>query len=189
MVMKTRTTLNARLLWVFIAFAMNLLAPSLSLATSGTEIDIKVQATLKQFVNEVGGAEEFLKKSAGILVFPSVLKAGLVVGGEYGEGALLINNQTANYYSTASASFGFQMGIQSKAIVLVFMTQSALNSFRNNDGWEAGVDGSVAVVEWGVGKDINTVNTAYPIVGFVFDNKGLMLNLTLEGSKFTKIVR
>jgi len=73
--------------------------------------------------------------------------------------------------------------------VIVFLAKDALEKFRNSSGWEAGVDGSVAIVEFGVGKDINTINIQDPIVGFVFSNKGLMYNLTLEGSKMTKIVR
>ena len=93
------------------------------------------------------------------------------------------------YYSTAAASIGFQLGAQSKSIVLVFLAEKALSDFRNSDGWKAGVDGSVALVEWRVGEDINTVDIKDPIIGFVFSNKGLMYNLTIEGSKFTKIVR
>ncbi len=124
-----------------------------------------------------------------MLVFPSVIKAGLVFGGEYGEGVLRIGGKSVEYYSTAAASFGFQLGAQSKTVILVFLEAGALNAFRASDGWKAGVDGSVAVVKWGVGGDINTVDIKDPIVGFVFNNKGLMYNLTLEGSKFTKIVR
>ncbi len=112
-----------------------------------------------------------------------------MIGGEYGEGALRIHNKTVEYYSTAAASIGFQLGAQSKAVVLVFMNDDALADFRKSDGWEAGVDGSVALIEWGVGEDINTNDIKDPIIGFVFNNKGLMYNLTIEGSKFTKIIR
>lgn len=160
-----------------------------SWAASKTEIDINVQSALKRFQKEVNGGKAFLDKAAGVLVLPEVLKAGFGIGGEYGEGALMVNHKTVEYYSTASASIGFQIGAQSKSIVLVFMNEKSLSQFRRNDGWEAGVDGSVAVAEWGAGKDINSVNIEDPIVGFVFSNKGLMYNLTIEGSKFTKIVR
>ena len=158
-------------------------------AASREEIDIEVKAALERFRTEVGGGEEFLNKAEGVLVFPSVIKAGFGVGGEYGEGALLIKGKTVDYYNTAAASIGFQLGAQLKTIVIVFLAKDALEKFRNSSGWEAGVDGSVAIVEFGVGKDINTINIQDPIVGFVFSNKGLMYNLTLEGSKMTKIVR
>ncbi len=92
-----------------------------------------------------------------------------------------------DYYNTAAASIGFQLGAQQKTVILVFMNDPALQQFRDSEGWKAGVDGSVAVVEWGVGEDINTTDIKDPIVGFVFSNKGLMYNLTLEGAKFTKL--
>lgn len=156
-------------------------------AASKAEIDIKVESSLERFKEEVNGAEKFLQKAKGVLVFPDVVKAGFGIGGEYGEGALLINGEIADYYSTAGASIGFQFGAQFKTVMLVFLEQNALEDFRNSDGWEAGVDGSVALVELGAGKDINSVNFDDPIVGFVFSNKGLMYNLTLEGSKMTKL--
>lgn len=161
--------------------------PGMAAADSAAEIDIKVDETLAEFSREVKGGARFLDRASGVLVFPSVLKAGFGIGGEYGEGALRIGGKTVDYYNTAAASIGFQIGAQSKSIVIVFMNSEALADFRNADGWKAGVDGSVAVVEWGVGEDINTVDIKDPVIGFVFGNKGLMYNLTLEGSKFTKI--
>jgi len=142
---------------------------------------------LEKFKEEVSGAEKFLEKAEGVLVFPDVVKAGFGIGGEYGEGALLIKGKTVDYYSTAAVSIGFQFGAQFKTVMLIFLKKEALDKFRNSSGWEAGVDGSVALIELGVGKDINTVNIEAPIVGFVFSNKGLMYNLTLEGSKMTKL--
>ncbi len=156
-------------------------------AASKVEIDIKVEAALDKFKNEITGGEQFVDRAKGILVFPEVVKAGFGIGGEYGEGALLINRNTIDYYNTVAASFGFQLGAQLKTIILVFLKDNALDKFRNSSGWEAGVDGSVALIELGVGKDINTINIEEPIVGFVFSNKGLMYNLTLEGSKITRL--
>lgn len=161
--------------------------PGSAAAASAQEIDIKVDATLDQFVEKVQGGSRFLDSAAGVLVFPSVFKAGVGIGGEYGEGALRIDGKTVDYYSTAAASIGFQLGAQKKSIVLVFMTDKALRDFRDSKGWKAGVDGSVALVEWGAGEDINSVDIRDPIAGFVFNNKGLMYNLTLEGSKFSRI--
>jgi lipid-binding SYLF domain-containing protein len=156
---------------------------------SATEINIKADSALQRFKDEVPGGKEFLKRAKGVLVFPSIIKAGIGIGGEYGEGALRIGGKTVEYYSTAAVSIGFQLGAQSKTLVIVFLQNDALTEFRASDGWKAGVDGSVAVVEWGVGEDINTTDIKDPIVGFIFSNKGLMFNLTLEGSKFTKIIR
>ena len=158
-----------------------------SYAASKEEINIEVSVALEKFKEEVMGAEKFLKKAEGILVFPDVVKAGFGIGGEYGEGALLIKGKTVDYYNTAAASIGFQFGAQFKTVMLIFLKKDALDKFRNSSGWEAGVDGSVALIKLGVGKDINTINFEDPIVGFVFSNKGLMYNLTLEGSKMTKL--
>ena len=163
--------------------------PGTSYAKSAKEIDIRVDTALERFNNDIKGGKEFLKTSKGVLVFPSVIKAGIGIGGEYGEGALRINGKTVDYYSTAAASIGFQLGAQSKTVIVVFMQEDALKKFRASSGWEAGVDGSVALIELGAGGTIDTTNIKSPIVGFVFGNKGLMYNLTLEGSKYTKIVR
>ena len=166
-----------------------LLPANQAYADSKQEINSKVRVTLKEFKKTVPGANIFLKKAKGVLVFPEIVKAGLGIGGEYGEGALLINNKTQAYYSTASASIGFQFGVQVKSVVIIFLQTKALNKFRNSNGWKAGVDGSIALVKIGTGKSIDSATHNKPIVGFVFANKGLMYNLTLEGSKFTKIVR
>ena len=156
-------------------------------AASSVEIDIEVEAAIKRFKVEVPGAEKFLAKAEGVLVFPDVVKAGFGIGGEYGESALLIKGKTVDYYSTAAASIGFQLGAQFKTVMMVFLKKNALDKFRKSSGWEAGVDGSVALIELGAAKDINSINYEDPIVGFVFSNKGLMYNLTLEGSKITKL--
>lgn len=163
--------------------------PGLVHAASAQEIDIKVDAALERFKEEVMGSDKFLNKAKAVLIFPEVIKVGFGIGGEYGEGALRINNKTVEYYSTAAASIGFQLGAQIKTVILVFLDNTELKRFRNSSGWEAGVDGSVAILEYGTGKDINTINIEDPIVGFVISNKGLMYNLTLEGSKLTKIKR
>jgi len=156
-------------------------------AASKRVIDIEVGEALERFYKEVGGAKKFASIAEGMLVFPSVFKAGFGIGGEYGEGALLIKGKTVDYYSTAAASIGFQLGAQSKTVIIVFTSKSALEKFRHSDGWEAGVDGSVALVDLGAGGTIDTSTIKDPIVAFVFGNKGLMYNLTLEGSKYSKL--
>lgn len=157
--------------------------------SSAYEINTRIDAQLKRFVKEVGAGEEFLSSAKGVLVFPRVIKAGFGIGGEYGEGALRINGETVEYYNTAAGSIGFQLGAQSKAIFVLFMNDDALAKFRRSDGWKAGVDGSISLIKVGAAGAIDSHNTKDPIIGFVLTNKGLMYNLTLEGTKMSKIVR
>jgi len=173
-------------LLLILIFLSSLIPERRAFGASATEIDIGVNATLKRFKSDIAGGSEFLSRAKGVLVFPSIIKVGFVFGGEYGEGALRIRGKTVYYYNTAAASFGFQLGAQKKSLVQVFLNSSALQNFRNSKGWKAGVDGSVAFIKWGVGEDINTTDIKDPIVGFVFNNKGLMYNLSIEGAKFTK---
>lgn len=156
-------------------------------AGSAAEIDEGVKSSLERFAKEIDGGKAFLEGAKGLLVFPKIYKGGIVVGGEYGEGALLIGNKTVDYYSSAAVSVGWQLGAQSKTVVVAFMTMESLEKFRNSSGWKAGVDGSVALVDMGAGKSLDTKTIKDPVVGFVFGQKGLMYNLTLEGSKFEKI--
>jgi lipid-binding SYLF domain-containing protein len=155
--------------------------------TKRQEIDTSVNSALKKLSSTVPGSRELVNKARGVLVFPSVLAAGLGVGGEYGEGALRIGGKSVDYYSTASASFGLQIGAQSKAIIFLFMTQEALDKFRNSAGWTAGVDASVAVVKAGANGDIDLNTATKPVIVFVMTNEGLMANLTVEGTKITKL--
>ena len=158
-------------------------------AATAKEIDVSVDVALDRFKNEVEGANEFLKNAKGVLVIPNVIRIGFGLGGEYGEGALLIDGKTVDYYSAAAGSFGFQIGAQSKNIIIIFMDENALTNFRDSLGWRAGVDGSVALIDTGAGGSVDTNNMKHPIVGFVFGVKGLMVNLSLEGSKFTKLAK
>jgi len=153
------------------------------------EINTGVDATLEQFKNDIKGGEEFLKSAKGVLVFPNVIKAGFIIGGAYGEGALRIAGETVDYYNTVAASWGFLAGAQSVRTIIVFMQEDALQKFRESKGWEAGVDGNVTLVNIGASGTIDTTTIKDPIVGFVFGNKGLMADLSLTGSKYTKIVR
>jgi len=157
---------------------------SSAMAAPAQEIDAKVDATLKIFRAQVPGAAQYLSVAKGVLVFPSVFRAGVGIGGEYGEGALRINGKTVEYWSTASASIGFTFGAQSKSLVMIFLDEAELVKFRHSEGWRAGIDGSVAFVEWGKTENVDTINTKDPILGFAFGNKGLMANVALEGSKF-----
>lgn len=180
---------HTRVLWtvILVSFLAFFAIARGAVAASAEEINTKVNGTLDEFKKQVPGGAEFLAKASGALVFPTITKAGLVIGGEFGEGALRVGGQTVDYYNIASASFGLQIGAQQYSIVMVFLNKEALQKFRDSKGWEAGVDGSVAVAEWGAGDDINTKTFEDPIVAFVFGNKGLMAGVSIEGSKITKI--
>jgi len=161
--------------------------PVASYAATASEIDAGVNASLDRFVKEVKGAQEFLNAAKGVLIIPKVMQGGLIVGGEYGEGALRISGKTVGYYNIASASLGPQIGAEQKDIILVFMSQKVLKKFRTSENWRAGVDAKVTVVNVGVDDSLSTMKFKQPVVGFVFSQKGLMAGVTIEGSKFTKL--
>ena len=159
----------------------------MAFAGSASEIDWGVKNTLEKFYSQVHEGKKLVHDAKGVLVFPAVYKGGIGLGGEYGEGALLIKGKTVDYYNTAAASIGLQLGVQKKSIVIVFTQEDALTKFQASSGWKAGVDASIAVVQVGAGGAMDTSKLNQPILGFIFDQAGLMYNLTLEGAKFTKI--
>jgi lipid-binding SYLF domain-containing protein len=161
--------------------------PVATYAATANEIDASVNASLDRFVKEVKGAKEFLDAAKGVIVIPKVMQGGLIVGAEYGEGALRIGGKTVGYYNIASGSFGYQIGAQEKDIILVFMNRAVLKKFRTSENWRAGVDAKVTVINVGVDDSLSTMTVKQPVVGFVFGQKGLMAGATLEGSKFTKM--
>jgi lipid-binding SYLF domain-containing protein len=177
------------LMLMLLAMQATVAAPATTEAASAAVINAEVDATFHSFVEQIGGARELANKAAGILVFPSVVKAGMGFGGEYGEGLLLVHQRPAGYYNLISASFGFQLGVQERSVIIMFMTDEALADFDRKAGWKIGIDGSVAIVTLGVGGSIDTDQITSPVVGFILDPKGLMYNLTLEGSKITRISR
>jgi lipid-binding SYLF domain-containing protein len=158
-----------------------------AVAASKAEIDAEVRQALQDFRKHTAAGHELAQKAAGMLVFPSVIKAGVGIGGEYGEGALLVKGRTVAYYNLAAASIGFQLGAQARSQIVLFMNDRVLAEFRNSKGWKAGVDGSVALATLGAGGAVDTETAKQPIIGFIFSNKGLMYNLTFEGSKITRI--
>lgn len=182
-------TLFSALFLIAIAAGAIVATPRAGEAASAAAIDADANETLHSFVRQTGGARELANKAAGILVFPSVVKAGFGIGGEYGEGLMIVDKRPAGYYNLVSASFGFQLGVQARSVIIMFMTKSALKSFDRRAGWKVGVDGSVAIINIGIGGSIDTDQVTQPVIGFVFDQKGLMYNLTLEGSKISRIKR
>jgi lipid-binding SYLF domain-containing protein len=182
-----RISLSVLTIIVALAFISCMAFVKRAEAASAKEIDIKADSSLEDFVKKVGGGKKFLDEAKGVLVFPSVLKAGFGIGGQYGEGALRVGGKSIDYYSIASASIGFQAGAQEMTIVIVFLEKNELDKFQRSEGWEVGVDGSVALVTLGAGASIDTMNIKDPVVGFIFNNKGLMYNLALQGTKITKL--
>ena len=164
----------------------NIWPSAAALAASAKEINAGVDDAIVKFEKEVKGGKAFLTSSKGMLVFPRVLKGGAGFGGEYGEGALRIGGKSAEYYNMFQGSFGLQLGGEVKTVYLVFLDEEALKRFRQSEGWKAGVDGSVSLVTLGAGGAIDTNNLKEPIVAFVLGQKGLMYNLSFEGTKFTK---
>lgn len=156
-------------------------------AKSAKEIDANVDTALELFQSKVFDAKDLLNKAKGVLVFPKVIKGGIGIGAEYGVGALRIQGKTVDYYNTITGSFGFQLGGQVKSLYLFFMDEQALKDFQSSDGWKAGVDGSIALITVGFDGSVDTFKTDQPIIAYVLGQKGLMYNLTLEGSKFNKI--
>ncbi len=156
-------------------------------AASKAKIDRRTDEALAEFRDTIGGADAVLAKAAGVLVFPKVIKAGIGIGGERGQGALRINGKTVAYYSTHSASIGLQLGAQARRQIIIFLDPEALTKFRASSGWEIGVDASVTAITLDAGGTIDTTQLNEPIVAFIFDGKGLMYNLSLEGSKISRI--
>jgi lipid-binding SYLF domain-containing protein len=158
-------------------------------AASAEVIDDKVSQALAVFSREVPAAAQLLAAASGVLVFPEVMKMGFGIGGEYGEGALLVDDQGAGYFATAGASFGLQMGAESKTQVILFMDPRVLRKFRRSNGWEAGVDGTITAATLASDGGLDPAIAEQPIIGFMFSNRGQMYNLTLEGTKITRIKR
>ena len=156
-------------------------------ASKRQAIDASVDATLSRLYSTVKGSRELVAKSRGVLVFPDVIQAGFIVGGQTGNGALRVGGSTVGYYNTSSLSVGLQAGAQSKAVVFLFMTQDALTKFRGSDGWAAGADASVAVVKIGANGAVDTTTATSPVQVFVLTNAGLMGDVSVNGTKVTRL--
>ncbi len=162
-------------------------AATISVAATKAEIDQRVTATLTEF-NALTPANQSLgKKAAGMLVFPKVTKAGVGVAGEFGEGALQVNGKTVGYYSISAASVGLTLGIAEHSEIIMFMTQESLNKFTKSNGWSIGADAGITVVSMAASGEYDSKTQQKPILAFAFAEKGLIGDLSLEGSKISKI--
>ncbi len=158
-----------------------------SYAKTAKEIDASTDAVMDRFHKQVKDSKDVVKNAKGMLVFPSVKKGALIIGGEYGKGALRISGKTVDYYRMISGSVGFQIGGQAKDIIIAFMSTEALKKFRNSKGWQAGADGNIALITVGAGETAMSAMNKNPIVAFVFDVKGLIADISFKGAKFTKL--
>tara|TARA_Y100001949_G_C15911630_1_gene297088 strand:- start:12 stop:647 length:636 start_codon:yes stop_codon:yes gene_type:complete len=154
---------------------------------SASEIDRDAELALDLLTREIVESKLILNQAYGYLVFPRIVKVGMGIGLETGEGVLKVSELSTDYYRISSGSLGFQAGAQAKAVVIAFMTEDLLNSFQNNPGWKVGVDGHVTVIDRGLSQSLDSDNILDSVVAFVFDSRGLMYSLTLEGSVFTKL--
>ncbi len=160
---------------------------SFTYAASKVEINRDVDTALRKLFDSTPQAKMLSEKAKGILVFPSMVKGGFIVGAQYGDGALRKGGKTVGYYRSVAASYGLQAGVQSFGYVLFFMNDAALAYLKKSKGWEIGVGPSIVVVDKGVAKTLTTTTAKDDIYAFIFDQKGLMAGLGLQGTKVTKI--
>lgn len=181
---------------VILALALGCLALSLSpfLATTSSarsktpqEINTEVDAALVLFSHQVRGGQELLNSAKGVLVIPNVVKAGLGLGGEYGEGALRVGGKTVAYYNIAGGSMGFEIGAEKKDLVLLFLQDEVLKHFETSSDWTAGFDVAVTFIDTGKEGYTDTVAMNNPVIAYVFGERGLMLDASIEGTKFSRM--
>jgi len=150
-------------------------------------INADVDNALARLYREAGGSQELVARSAGVLVFPSVISGGFIIGGSHGQGALRKGGQTAGFYSTSAVSAGLLAGGQSRALYILFMTPDALRRFEQSSGWTAGVDASVTLVNVGASGRVDTQTAQQPVIGFVLSNVGFMADLSLNGTRISRL--
>jgi len=156
-------------------------------AASAREIDRNADATLRALYAANPGARQLGQRARGILVFPRIVKGGFILGGQSGDGVLLLNGRKAAYYNISAASFGLQAGVQSFSYVLFFMNNAALDYLRRSKGWAIGSGPSVVVADQGMARSLTSTTLTQDVYAFPFGQKGLMAGLGLEGSKITSI--
>jgi len=169
-----------------ISLIISFMATSNINASKVDEIDAAIDSALERFTNEIQGGATYLKGARGVLVIPKMIKAGVILGLEFGEGALIVDEIKVQYYRAFTTSLGIQVGVGRKDLVILFFDDAAMDDFLYSSGWEVGVDGSVALFTIGAGGSADTITSKDPIVGFVFGHKGLIAGISLEGTKFSK---
>ena len=185
--MKSKGNLKNLAMVTFVVLAIAFAQAPVASAATAKEIDTSADAALDRFKAQVKVADEYLKAAKGILVVPGVARAGFILAGQFGEGALRAAGKTADYYRMVSGSVGLTVGVEKYDMVIIFMTAEALKKFQDSKGWEAGVDASVTMIKAGAAGTVETLRSQSPVVGFIFDQKGLYGDASVRGAKFTKI--
>ena len=169
------------------------LVPSLGRAETADVIDTRVNLAMRELLAESAAARSLAERARAVLIMPSVVKGGFVIGGAYGEGALRLKatnyERTAGYYSVAAASLGLQVGVQRTSQALFFLTDEALTDFRVADGWEIGADAEVTLADRGASVQVTSTAYEKPVVAMVFGEDGLMVGASLEGAKYSPVRR
>ncbi len=180
--------------WVKSVSILSVVIGTLSLLSSeaGAESAASMERAARKALNELyettPGAKALADDAVGVLVFPSIVKGGFVFGAQYGTGVLFKGNEAHGYYSTASASFGLQAGVQKFGYALFFMTQEDLSWLKKSNGWELGVGPSITIVDKGIASSISTTTAQKGVYAFFFDQRGLMAGVGLQGTKVTRII-
>jgi lipid-binding SYLF domain-containing protein len=172
---------------MIIMVLFNAAMTAVAMAASASQIDKNSTNALTSLYKNVPGAKALGDKSVGVLVFPSIVKGGFLIAGQYGDGALRKNGKTVGYYRSLAASYGFQAGIQAYGYVLFFMDDDSLQYLDKSAGFELGTGPSLVVLDSGFGKNLSTTTLQNGIYAFIFDQKGLMGGVGIQGTKITKI--
>jgi lipid-binding SYLF domain-containing protein len=183
----THVGITAVILGFAMSLALNAVAPDVSLAASASAINRDASAALTKLYSHTPGAKALGDKAVGVLVFPSIVKGGFIIAGQFGDGALRKNGRSVAYYRSLAASYGFQAGIQAYGYVLFFMDNASLQYLNASDGWEVGTGPSLVILDSGFGKNFTTTTLQKGVYAFIFDQKGLMGGIGIQGSKITKI--
>jgi lipid-binding SYLF domain-containing protein len=170
-----------------ITLVFNVFIPTMALAASASAIDRDARAALAKLYAHTPSAKTLADKAVGVLVFPSIVKGGFIIAGQFGDGALRKGNKTVAYYRSLAASYGFQAGVQAFGYVLFFMDDASLQYLDNSAGFELGTGPSLVVLDAGFGKTLSTTTLQKGVYAFIFDQKGLMGGVGIQGTKITKI--
>lgn len=186
---------NLRSFVFLLAVAMGVVAlgslttPPVAQAASASQIDAKSTAALKHLYDTIPGSRELGARAKAILIFPSIIKAGFIFGGQYGEGALREGGRTVAYYNTIAASYGLQAGGQGFGYAMFLMNDETVRYLKESRGWEIGVGPSIVVVDAGMARTLTTTTLKKDVYAFIFDQKGIMAGLGVQGSKISRINR
>jgi len=183
-----RQTMRSTCIRLGVLIALMLLAiPQISQAETAAVINRDVTNALNTLYKTTPAAKKMSEIAKGVLVFPSIIKGGFIIGGQYGEGALRVNGKTTGYYRTVAASYGLQAGAQSFGYAMFFLSDDDLKYLKSSEGWEVGVGPTVVVMDEGLSRSYTTTTAKSGVYAFFFNQKGLMAGLGIQGSKISKI--